>query len=63
MIIFTDSLTAVSMMIDQMMELHPAVQYFHIGADEVNNKGTYGSLSITLILISLTLLILMDFST
>ena len=30
------------MMIDQMMELHPAVQYFHIGADEVNYKQTYG---------------------
>ena len=24
------------MMVDQIMELHPAVQYFHIGADEVN---------------------------
>ena len=32
---FSDSLTAVSMMVDQIMELHPAVQYFHIGADEV----------------------------
>ena len=30
------------MMIDQMMELHPAVQYFHIGADEVNYKEAYG---------------------
>lgn len=34
-----DSLTAVSMMIDQIMELHPAVQYFHIGADEVYHLG------------------------
>ena len=40
------------MMIDQMMELHPAVQYFHIGADEVNNKETYNPLWISLILIT-----------
>lgn len=34
-----DSLTAVTMMIDQVMALHPVVQSFHIGADEVYHLG------------------------
>ena len=33
--VITDSFTAVSMMIDQVVALHPAIQHFHIGADEV----------------------------
>ncbi|XP_033737366.1 hexosaminidase D-like isoform X1 [Pecten maximus] len=34
-----DSLTAVTMMIDQVIELHPGLQWFHIGADEVYHIG------------------------
>ncbi|KAL4240788.1 hypothetical protein ACF0H5_001576 [Mactra antiquata] len=34
-----DSLTAVCMMIDQVLSLHPAIQHFHIGADEVYHLG------------------------
>lgn len=34
-----DSLTAVGMMIDQVMALHPSIQHFHIGADEVYHLG------------------------
>ncbi|KAL5019127.1 hypothetical protein ScPMuIL_004849 [Solemya velum] len=34
-----DSLVAVSMMIDQVMELHPGIRWFHIGADEVYHIG------------------------
>lgn len=34
-----DSLLIVCMMIDQVMELHPGIRYFHIGADEVYHLG------------------------
>ncbi|MBO8831442.1 family 20 glycosylhydrolase, partial [Staphylococcus aureus] len=34
-----DSLTAISLMIDQVVSLHPAIQHFHIGADEVYHLG------------------------
>lgn len=33
---WADSLLIVCMMIDQVMELHPGIRYFHIGADEVS---------------------------
>lgn len=34
-----DSITAVSMMIDQVIDLHPGLRWFHIGADEVFHLG------------------------
>ncbi|XP_060573284.1 hexosaminidase D-like [Ruditapes philippinarum] len=34
-----DSLTVISMIIDQVMTAHPAIQYFHIGGDEVYHLG------------------------
>lgn len=34
-----DSLKAVTMMIDQVIELHPGLEWFHIGADEVYHIG------------------------
>ncbi|WAQ96921.1 HEXD-like protein [Mya arenaria] len=34
-----DSLTALSLMIDQVMALHPAIQHFHVGGDEVYHLG------------------------
>ncbi|XP_048758063.2 hexosaminidase D-like [Ostrea edulis] len=35
----SDSLLAVCMMIDQVVELHPGIRFFHIGADEVYHLG------------------------
>lgn len=35
----SDSLLAVCMMIDQVIELHPGIRSFHIGADEVYHLG------------------------
>ncbi|XP_022315492.2 hexosaminidase D-like isoform X2 [Crassostrea virginica] len=34
-----DSLLIVCMMIDQVMEVHPGIRFFHIGADEVYHLG------------------------